>query len=83
MKKDTEDVNVAVFVQNLLNQSQAQDITDQRAFGGKEAEVVLTPAKTLPPRVIIVYRSSLLTYLNYTPNVHGKILKLIVHNHND
>ena len=52
--ENTEDVNVAVFVQNLLDQSQAQDVTEQTTFGDKEAEALLAAAKTLPPRVLML-----------------------------
>jgi hypothetical protein len=56
VKETTEDVNVAVFVQNLLDQSQAQDVTDQAesTFGDKEAEAVLAAAKSLPPQFMIL-----------------------------
>ena len=44
----------AVFVQNLLDQSKAQVVTEQTTFGDKEAEAVLAAAKSLPPRVLLL-----------------------------
>ena len=48
VKENTEDVNVAVFVQNLLDLSQAQDMTGQSAFGRKEAEAAFAVFQSLP-----------------------------------
>ena len=47
VKENTEDVNVAVFAQNLLD-SQSQDMTDQNAFGDKEVDAVLAAFQSLP-----------------------------------
>ena len=48
VKENTEDVNVAVFVQNLLDLSQAQGTTDQSTFGRKEAEAAFAAFQSLP-----------------------------------
>ena len=48
VKESTEDVNVAVFVQDLLD-SRFQDVTDQDAvFGRKEAEAAFATFQSLP-----------------------------------
>ena len=48
VEENTEDVNVAMFVQNLLDLSQAQDMTGQSAFGRKEAEAAFATFQSLP-----------------------------------
>ena len=49
VKENTEDENIAVFVQDLLDQSQAQGATDQSAvFGRKEAEAAFAAFQSLP-----------------------------------
>ena len=50
MEENTEDVNVAMFVQDLLDLSQAQDMTDQSAFGRKEAEAAFATFQSLPEK---------------------------------
>ena len=52
--ENTEDVNVAVFVQNLLDQSEAQDVTEQTTFGDKEVVAIMAAAGTLPPRALLL-----------------------------
>ena len=47
VKENTEDANVAVFVQNLLD-SQAQDMTGQNALGDKEVDAILATFQSLP-----------------------------------
>jgi hypothetical protein len=49
VKENTEDVKVAVFVQELLDQSQARGVTDQSAvFGRKEAVAAFAAFQSLP-----------------------------------
>ena len=69
VKESTKDVDVAVFVQNLLD-SQAQDMTGQSAFGRKEAKAAFAAFQSLPRKNkntdVCLYHFWYYSYLYYS-----------------
>lgn len=79
VKVNTEDANVAAFVQDLLN-SQAQDVTGQSAaFGTEQADAVIALFQSLPEeaQAQLIFSVGIPLIISIVGGIISTIVKLI------